>query len=208
MATIDVLNIEGSKKGELPVDENIFDGTVNEALFYEVVRMQLANRRSGTASTKTRAEVSGSGRKPWRQKGTGRARAGSIRSPLWRHGGVVFGPKPRDYSYSVPKKVVKGGLKSAIQYKINEGKLRIFDSLTVDEPKTKKAAELFSRLGIKDALIVIDGDDRNLRLAVRNLKDFKYLELKALNVYDILCYDELVTTEDTFKKIEEKLRVE
>ena len=208
MATIDVLNIEGTKKGELTIDEKVFDGVVNEALFYEVVKMQLASRRSGTASTKTRAEVSGSGRKPWRQKGTGRARAGSIRSPLWRHGGVVFGPKPRDYSYRVPKKVVKGGLKSAIQYKINEGKLRVFDSLTVDEPKTKKAVKLFAKLGIKDALIVVDGDDRNLRLAVRNLKDFKYLELKALNVYDILCYDELVTTEDTLKKIEEKLRVE
>ncbi len=208
MATIDVFNIEGSKKKELPVDEKVFDGHVNEALFYEVVRMQLARRRSGAASTKTRAEVSGSGRKPWRQKGTGRARVGSVRSPLWRHGGVVFGPRPRDYSYSVPKKVVKGGIRSAIQHKMNEGKLRVFETLTVDEPKTRKAVELFARLGIKGALLVTDGDERDLRLAVRNLKDFKYIELKALNVYDILRYDELVTTEDAFKKMEDMLRVE
>ncbi len=205
MATIDVLNKDGARVAEITPREDIFDGRVNEALFHEVVRMQLASRRSGSASTKTRGEVSGSNRKPWRQKGTGRARAGTRKSPLWRHGGTIFGPKPRDYSYSMPKKAVKAALRSALQYKINEGKLKVFESLEVAEPKTKAALATFRNAGLSNALIVIEGADRNLNLATRNLMDFKLLDVQAINVYDILRFDELVMTRAAYEAVVSRL---
>lgn len=208
--TLDVLNTEGSKVSKLEVNEEVFDGSVKESLFHEVVKMQLASRRSGTASTKTRGEVRASGGKPWKQKGTGRARAGSRSSPIWRHGGTVFGPKPRDYSYRVPKKVVKAALKSAIQYKINEGKLKIFDALDIKEPRTRLAVEVLKKAGLEKALIVIDakqeGRNRNLALATRNLKDFKLLDVSAINVYDVLLYSELVMERGAFEKVESMVR--
>jgi large subunit ribosomal protein L4 len=202
--TLDVLKIDGSKAGRLEVSEELFDGTVNESLFYEVVKMQLARRRSGTASTKTRSEVRGGGAKPWRQKGTGRARAGTRSSPLWRHGGTVFGPKPRDYSYKIPKKVVRAALKSALQYKINEGNIKIFETIDIKEPRTSLAKDIFSKAGLENALLVIvreGGNNKNLELATRNMKDFKVLDVGSINVYDILRYKDLVMTRGAFEKV-------
>lgn len=199
---IEVLNKDGKKVSEMELGGAISATEVNERLFYEVVKMQLANRRSGTACTKTRAEVSGGGVKPWKQKGTGRARSGSIRSPLWRHGGTVFGPKPRDYSYLVPKRVRKDALASAIKLRLRDGRLKVFDSLELKEPKTKSALEIFKRSGLDNALIVIDGENKNLKLAVRNLKDFKLVDAHGINVYDVLNYDSLVITKDALSKVE------
>ncbi len=202
--TLDVLKIDGSKAGRVEVSEELFDGTVNESLFYEVVKMQLAGRRSGTASTKTRSEVRGGGAKPWRQKGTGRARAGTRSSPLWRHGGTVFGPKPRDYSYKIPKKVVRAALKSALQYKINEGNIKIFETIDIEEPRTSLAKDVFSKAGLENALLVVDregGNNKNLELATRNMKDFKVLDVGGINVYDVLRYKDLVMTRGAFEKV-------
>ncbi len=203
---IDLLNNEGKKISDLDLNADIYEGDVNEHLFYEVVKMQLANRRSGTACTKTRAEVSGGGAKPWRQKGTVRATAGTNRSPLWRHGGTTFGPKPRDYSYSVPKKVRKEALRAALRFKLKEKHLLVFDSIELDEPKTKKAVEFLKRLKLSSALVVVAEESRNLTLALRNLKGFKCLKANGINVYDILKYNELVMTKGAFDKIEALLR--
>ncbi len=203
---IDLLDNEGKKVSELALNKDIYEGDVNEHLFYEVVKMQLANRRSGTACTKTRAEVSGGGAKPWRQKGTGRARAGTNRSPLRRHGGITFGPKPRDYSYHVPRRVRKDAIKSALRLKLKENRLKIFDSIEFDEPKTKKALEFLKKSNLESALVVVDAESRNLQLAFRNLKGFKCLKADGINVYDILKYDDLVMTRSAFEKIEALLR--
>lgn len=201
---LDVLDIKGKKSTQLTVDEKVY-GKVNEDLFYEVVKMQRANRRSGTASTKTRSEVSGGGAKPWKQKGSGRARAGTNRSPIWRHGGTCFGPKPRDYSYNVPKKVMTAALRSAIALKIRDKKIRVFDKFEVTEPKSKLLATLLKDQKIENALIVVNEEDKNLRLAARNLKGFKYIQSAGINVYDILLHDELVITKDAFAKIGERV---
>jgi large subunit ribosomal protein L4 len=203
---IDLLDNEGKKVSELALNKDIYEGDVNEHLFYEVVKMQLANRRAGTACTKTRSEVSGGGAKPWRQKGTGRARAGTNRSPLWRHGGTTFGPKPRDYSYHVPRRVRKDAIKSALRLKLKENRLKIFDSIEFDEPKTKKALEFLKKSNLESALVIVDGESRNLQLAFRNLKGFKCLKADGINVYDILKYDDLVMTKSAFEKIEALLR--
>ena len=199
---VEVLDNNGSKVSEIALSEEIFGGEVKEHLFYEVVKMQLANRRSGTASTKTKGEVSGGGVKPWKQKGTGRARSGSIRSPLWRHGGTVFGPHPRDYSYKLPRKVMKDALRNALKLRASEGKMMVFDAINLAEPKTKAAIELLKRSNLVNALIVIEGDNKNLELAVRNLKDFQVQKVVGLNVYDILNYDTLVITRSALEKVE------
>jgi len=203
---IDVLNKEGTRVSGLSLDDNIYTGDVREHLFYEVVKMQQANRRRGTACTKTRGEISGGGVKPWKQKGTGRARSGSTRSPIWRHGGTVFGPKPRDYSYSVPKKVRREALKSAIRLRLRDGGLRIVDSLDLDEPKTKKAIEVLKALGLDSALIVTEGENRNLELAVRNLKDYKTVRSVGVNVFDVLRYKGLVMTQGALEKVEAMIK--
>lgn len=199
---VEVLDTNGSKVSELALSDDVFNGEVKEHLFYEVVKMQLANRRSGSASTKTKGEVSGGGIKPWKQKGTGRARSGSNRSPLWRHGGTVFGPHPRDYSYKVPKKVMKEALKNALRLRLKEGRLKVLSTIDLGEPKTKSALDLLKRQGLDNALIVIDGPNRNLELAVRNLKDFQVQMAGGLNVYDILSYDNLVITRGALEKVE------
>ncbi|OGP14777.1 MAG: 50S ribosomal protein L4 [Deltaproteobacteria bacterium GWA2_54_12] len=199
---VEVLDSNGIKVSEIALSEEIFGGEVKEHLFYEVVKMQLANRRSGTASTKTKGEVSGGGIKPWKQKGTGRARSGSIRSPLWRHGGTVFGPHPRDYSYKLPRKVMKDALRNALKLRASEGKMMVFDAINLAEPKTKAAIELLKRSNLVNALIVIEGDNKNLELAVRNLKDFQVQKVVGLNVYDILNYDTLVITRSALEKVE------
>lgn len=205
MPTIDILNIENKKVGAADLNDSVFAGRVKKDLFYEIVKMQMANRRSGTASTKTRANVSGGGVKPWKQKGTGRARAGSIRSPLWRHGGVVFGPHPRDYSYKVPKKVSKAALMSCLALKVKDGKLKVLDNIQLNKPKTKNILEILGKIHSTRGLIVIDGSNQNLELSVRNLKDFKLLKVNGLNVFDLLHYDDLIITKTAVEQLEKQL---
>jgi len=204
MPTVDILNTENKKVGALALNE-VFTGPVKENLFYETVKMQLANKRSGTASTKTRAYVSGGGVKPWKQKGTGRARAGSIRSPLWRHGGTVFGPHPRDYSYSVPRKVWRGALISGLALKVKDGRLKVLDNISLTEPKTKVIMAILKKINSNKGLIVIDGANPTLGLAARNLKDFKLLDVNAINVFDLLKYDDLIITKLAMEKLERNL---
>ena len=205
MAVFDIYDQEKNRISEIDLDDKIFGAKVDKNLFHEVVKMQLANRRGGNACTKTRSEVSGGGRKPWRQKGTGRARAGSTRSPLWVGGGVVFGPKPRDYSYSLPKKVRRAALKSALSLKVKEGKLLIVDNLNLEEIKTKAFVSLLKRLAVEGALIV-DSDNVNLERSARNLHTVKVLRPEGLNVYDILKYECLLLTKQSAEKIQERLR--
>ena len=209
MAQIDLYNLSREKVGEVEMKDEIFNGPVKPHLFYEVVKWQLAKRRRGTASTKTRAEVSGGGRKPWRQKGLGRARAGSIRSPLWRGGGVVFGPKPRDYSYPLPKKVRKAALRSALSLRYKEGKLILLDGLELPQIKTKLFVEAMEKLGLKGekVLIVTDGKDEILEKSARNVPWAKVLRCEGLNVYDVLNYHHLLILKSALPKIEERLAV-
>jgi large subunit ribosomal protein L4 len=167
--------------------------------------MQLAKRRSGTAATKTRGFISGGGRKPWRQKGTGRARAGSTRSPIWRHGGTIFGPLPRDYSYKMPKKAWRRALSLAIADRATNGKFVVVEALDLAEVKTKQAKAALTALGVNHALIVVGEGDANFARAARNLADHKVLALAGLNVYDVLNYDELVMTTKTVQAIEARL---
>src|SRR6516225_5080907 len=191
--------------GEIELSSLVFGCSGNASLLHEAVRMQLANRRAGTAATKTRGLIAGGGRKPWRQKGTGRARAGSTRSPLWRHGGKVFGPQPRDYSYQIPRKAWRRALCLALSERAREGKLLVVQSLALAEPKTKLAKAALDKLGVQHALVVVgEGDEQFLR-AARNLARHKVLRAAGLNVYDVLNYDELVMTEATARAIEEHL---
>jgi large subunit ribosomal protein L4 len=193
------------KVGELTLAGLVFGREGDPSLLHEAVRMQLANRRAGTAATKTRGLISGGGRKPWRQKGTGRARAGSTRSPLWRHGGTIFGPQPRDYSYQMPKKAWRKALCIAISDRARNGKLFVVESLDLPEPKTKAANAALGKLGVKHALIVIGDGDGKFFLAARNLAAHKVIRAGGLNVYDVLGYDELVMTAATAKAIESRL---
>ncbi len=209
MAQIDLYNLSREKVGEVELRDEVFNGPVKPHLFYEVVKWQLAKRRRGTASTKTRAEVRGGGRKPWRQKGLGRARAGSIRSPLWRGGGVVFGPKPRDYSYPLPKKVRRAALRSALSLRYKEGKLTVLDGFDLGQIKTKLFVEAMEKLGLKGekVLIVTDGKDEVLERSARNVPWAKVLRCEGLNVYDVLNYRHLLILRSALPKIEERLAV-
>jgi large subunit ribosomal protein L4 len=193
------------RTGELELSAAVFGRTGHKSLLHEAVRMQLAKRRSGTASTKTRGLIAGGGKKPWRQKGTGRARAGSTRSPLWRHGGTIFGPQPRDYSYKMPKKAWRQALSLAISDRALNGKMVVVESLDLAEAKTKQAQAALAALGLKHALIVFGDDDGNFFRAARNLAAHKLLPLAGLNVYDVLNYDELLMTTKTAKAIEARL---
>jgi large subunit ribosomal protein L4 len=190
------------KVGELEVAGGVFGREGDLSLLHEAVRMQLANRRAGTASTKTKGLISGGGRKPWRQKGTGRARAGSTRSPIWRHGGTIFGPQPRDYSYKMPKKAWRQALCLALSDRAKTGKLFVIESLDLAEAKTRLAKAALDKLGLTHALIVTgDGDEKFFR-AARNLAAHKVLAVEGLNVYDVLNYKELVMTSKTAKALE------
>ncbi len=193
------------RSGEIEVSGEVFGYEGAPSLLHEAVRMQLANRRSGTAATKTRGLISGGGRKPWRQKGTGRARAGSTRSPLWRHGGTIFGPQPRDYSYKIPKKAWRAALCLAISERARDGRLIVVESLDLTEPKTKVAKAALDKLGVKHALIILGEGEEGFLRAARNLAAHKILSLAGLNVYDVLNYDELVMTAKTLKAIEDHL---
>ncbi len=191
--------------GEIELAGAVFGRTGHKGLLFDAVRMQLANRRAGTAATKTRGLISGGGRKPWRQKGTGRARAGSTRSPLWRHGGTIFGPQPRDYSYQMPKKAWRRALTLALSDRALNGKLTVVEALELAEPKTKLAKAALEALGLKHALIVLGEGDEGFFRAARNLAAHKVLRLAGLNVYDVLNYDELLMTEKTARAIEARL---
>lgn len=203
---MDIYNINKEKIAQVELDKNIFGCEVKSHLLYEAVKMQLAKRRRGTASTKNRSRVRGGGAKPWRQKGTGRARAGTIRSPLWTGGGVVFGPLPRDYSYRVNKKAKKSALRSALSTKLGETKVFILDSFHLPEIKTKAFISILRQLDIKDALI-IDETNINLEKSARNVPFVKVLRPEGLNVYDILKYDTLVITQPCLEKITKGLSV-
>ncbi len=213
---INVVDIENSAVGEADLSDDIFGVEVREHLFWEVVNWQRARRRQGTQKVKGRSEVRGGGRKPWRQKGTGRARQGTIRAPQWVGGGVVHGPSPRDYSYSLPKKKRKAALRSALSLKADEGNLRVVDSLELDEIKTKRAVEVLANLDASNALVVdatVRDEDTNavahndeLRLSVRNLKDAKYVASEGLNVEDVLRFDVLVLSQKALDHIQEVLK--
>ncbi len=202
MATLEVLDQSGQKISEMTLKEEIFLGEVKPHLIHEVVKMQLANRRAGTAATKNRSAIRGGGKKPWRQKGTGRARVGTIRSPIWRGGGVVFGPMPRDYSYKVPKKVRKGALRSAVILKAQEGKLLLVDKFEIQEAKTREFVKILKDLSVQEALFVVEGRDEALERSSRNIPGVKVLRVEGLNVYDIMRYDTLVITQQAFEKLE------
>ena len=202
MPGLNVYDIENNKVSEIDLNDSVFDAEIKDALIYEVVKMQMVARRLGTSSTKGRSDVRGGGRKPWRQKGTGRARAGTIRSPIWRGGGVTFGPKPRDYSFRVPKKVRKAALISALSMKAKEEKILILRDFPMEEIKTKKFKEVLDRFGLKTALFVLDKSNPVLEKSSRNLKEIKMMRAEGINVYDLLRYDSLVLLEPTVKMIE------
>ncbi len=203
---VQVLDQSGNPVREMDLPEEVFSYPVKDHLIYEAVVNYLANQRQGTACTKTRGEVSGGGRKPWRQKGTGRARAGSIRSPLWRHGGTVFGPKPRDYSYSIPRKAKKNALKSALATKLAEKQLLVVEEINLTQPKTKEAVNWLKNLKIDSALIIDDRANINLFRAVRNLPEVKAVEASKLNVYDVLRYRWIVFSQRSFNSLVERLK--
>ncbi len=190
--------------GEIELPNGVFDGPVRRHLLYEVVKMQNANRRSGTASVKTRSAVSGGGRKPWRQKGTGRARAGSTRSPIWTGGAVVHGPQPRSYAYRMPSSARRSALRSALALKLKEGNLVVLDSLEV-EPKTKAVAGILSNLGVDSVLFLTGGENANLERATRNIPRVKTLRAEGANVYDILRYRHLVVTAETITALQGRI---
>ena len=204
MPKINVLNVSGQNVGEIELNDSIFDIEVNEHVLYEAVKCQLANKRQGTQSAKTRAEVRGGGIKPWRQKGTGRARQGSIRSVQWVGGGVAFAPKPRDYSYSLPKKVRRLAMKSALSSKVQDKEIIVLDALSLEAPKTKEIVNLFKNVNAaKKTLVVTAENDVNVVKSVRNIEGANVAHVSTLNVYDILNCDSFIITTDAVKKVEE-----
>lgn len=202
MPVLDIYDIEKNKVSEVELSDSVFGVEVNESAIYEVVRMQMAARRQGTASTKERSFVSGGGKKPWRQKGTGRARSGSTRSPIWRGGGIVFGPHPRDYSFSVPKKVRRAALKSALSLKFRDQKIIVLKDFPMEDIKTKKFKEVLDRFGLKSVLFVLDGSNESLEKSSRNLQDLKMMRSEGINVYDLMRYEHLILMEPSVKNIE------
>ncbi len=204
MPKVNVYNMLGEQVGELELSENVFGVEINHDAIHAVVKSHLANRRQGTHAAKTRAEVRGGGRKPWRQKGTGRARHGSIRSPIWVGGGVVFAPKPRDYSLKVPKKVKRLAMKSALTSKVQNNQLIVLDELKFNEPKTKEMVNVLSNIKAdKKALIVMAEKDENVIKSARNIPNVETTLVNTLNVYDILKYNSFVITKEAVKKVEE-----
>ena len=203
MASVSVYNMEGKEVGTIELNDAVFGVTVNEHLVHMAVVQQLANNRQGTQKAKTRSEVSGGGRKPWRQKGTGHARQGSTRSPQWTHGGVVFAPVPRDYSFKLNKKEKRIALKSALTSKVADGSLKVIEELKFDEIKTKKFAEVMNNLEAKNALVIINENDKNVVLSARNLADAKTILTGNMNVYDIMKAGTVVLTKDAVSTIEE-----
>lgn len=202
MAVVDVRNIKGEKVSEMELSDDVFNVEVKSAVLHDVVKMQLAKRRAGTACVKNRSDVKGSTRKLFRQKGTGRARRGDIKSPLLRGGGVVFGPHPRSYAYDLPKKVRQLALKMALSSKLKNNNLTILDDITLDGIKTKNFVAVMESLEARKALIVISEENRNLVLSARNIPGVKVLKAEGLNVYDILRYDDLLLVPSSVRSIE------
>ncbi|HCS74717.1 MAG TPA: 50S ribosomal protein L4 [Clostridiales bacterium] len=204
MPKVALYNMEGASVGEIELKDEVFGVEVNKDALYQVTKMQLANKRQGTQSTLTRAEVRGGGAKPWRQKGTGRARHGSSRSPIWTKGGVTFAPKPRDYSYTLPKKLRRLALKSALSSKVQENNIIVMDSLALSEAKTSEMVKVLKNLKVEDkALLVIPSKDVTVERAARNLPNVKLAFVNTINVLDILNYKRFIITQDAARLVEE-----
>ena len=203
MAKVSVLNMEGSEVGTIELSDAVFGVEVNENLVHQAVVSQLANKRQGTQKAKTRSEVSGGGRKPWRQKGTGHARQGSTRAPQWTGGGVVFAPVPRDYSFKMNKREKRAALKSALTSRVEENKFIVIDEINFEEAKTKNFANILKNLDVSKALVVLEDDNKNAELSARNIADVKTAKTNTINVYDILKYNTVITTKAVVAKIEE-----
>ncbi|MBR0087078.1 MAG: 50S ribosomal protein L4 [Lachnospiraceae bacterium] len=203
MATVSVYNMQGTKTGTLELNDSVFNVEVNEHLIKMAVTAHLAAKRQGTQKAKTRAEVSGGGIKPWRQKGTGHARQGSTRAPQWTHGGVVFAPVPRDYTFKINRKERQQALKSALTSRVLEDKIFVLDEFRLDEIKTKKFTEVLKNLNVEKAYVVLDQDDKNVILSGRNVENVKTVNASQINVYDILKYDSFVVTKAAVEAIEE-----
>ena len=203
MANVSVYNIEGKEVGSIELNDAAFGVEVNEHLVHMAVVNQLANNRQGTQSAKTRSEVSGGGRKPWRQKGTGHARQGSTRAPQWTGGGIVFAPKPRDYSFKMNKKEKRIALLSALSSKVAESKIVVLDEFKLDEIKTKKFVEVMNNLKVENALVVLEGENKNVVLSGRNIPSVKVTATNEINTYDVLKYTTLVVTKAAVEKLEE-----
>ena len=203
MPKIKVVDMSGKELREIEISEVLFASDINETAVHQAVVNHLANRRQGTQSTKTRSEVRGGGRKPWRQKGTGSARQGSTRSPQWKGGGVVFAPKPRDYSYKLPKSLKKVALSSALTSKFNDGKMIVVDNISFDAPKTSKMVEFFDKLGVRKPLVVTESVDKNVYLSARNIEKAAVTYADLINVYELLKHDNLVISESALKRVEE-----
>ena len=203
MANVSVYNIEGKEVGTIDLNDAVFGVEVNEHLVHMAVVSQLANKRQGTQKAKTRSEVSGGGRKPWRQKGTGHARQGSTRAPQWTGGGVVFAPTPRDYSFKLNKKERRAALKSALTSRVEEKKFIVIDEINFDEIKTKKFQDVLNNLSVSKALVVLEDGNKNAELSARNIADVKTAKTNTINVYDILKYNTVIATKAAVQAIEE-----
>ena len=206
MPSVDIVDLNNAVVGSLELADEVFNAPVNEALLYEAVRHSQAERRGGNAKTKTRHEVSGSGKKLWRQKGTGRARMGSIRSPLWRHGGTVHGPQPRDYSYKLPRKMLLGALRSALSAKLRDGEMKVIQKFALSDHKSKAMRAVLKGLGAPKTVLLVDNEEnRNLMLSSRNLAGVKLVSTKDVSVYDLLGHAGLLLSENAAKKLSEAL---
>lgn len=205
MSTVNIVNIKNERVGEIELNDAVFNRDVKEHILHEVVRMQRAARRSGNACTKTRVEVSGGGKKPWRQKGTGRARAGSRTSPLWRGGGVIFGPKPRDYSFKLNRKVKQQAVAMALSARFQEGNLVVINDLSLERIKTKDFIGVMNVLDIDNGLIVINDASENLIKSSSNVNGYKILSSEGLNVYDILLHRKLILVQPVIESVEKRL---
>mgnify|MGYP000285491304 FL=1 len=203
MANVSVYNIEGKEVGTIDLNDAVFGVELNEHLVHMAVISQLANKRQGTQKAKTRSEVSGGGRKPWRQKGTGHARQGSTRAPQWTGGGVVFAPTPRDYSFKLNKKERRAALKSALTSRVEEKKFIVVDEINFDEIKTKKFQDVLNNLSVSKALVVLEDGNKNAELSARNIADVKTAKTNTINVYDILKYNTVIATKAAVQAIEE-----
>jgi large subunit ribosomal protein L4 len=207
MATVDIRNLSNEVVGTMDLADEVFGGPVNKGLLHDAVKQYLATRRAGTHKTKTRANVAGSGRKPWRQKGTGRARVGEVRTPLWRKGGTVFGPQPRDYSYHLPRKMFRAALKSALDVKLRDQQLSVIDTFTLDTPKTKTFAQALAKLGFDRKVLVVDHQENpNLALASRNLTDVWLIPNLQITPYQLLNARHVVFSKAAIQALEEVLK--
>lgn len=205
MPEYSIYDLSKTKVGTIDLNSELFEAPIKEHLFYYVVNWQNAKSRAGTSSTKTRGMVRGGSKKPWRQKGTGNARAGTIRSPLWRGGGIIFGPKPKDWSFKLNSKIRKSALISALSLKHKNGSINIVNNFDLKEIKTKQVAEFIKTFEFKKALLVIDGDNENLAMSARNIKNIKIIKREGLNVYDLLRFESVIFTEDSVRKVMEAL---